>query len=323
MAIETNTFTSYDAVGIREDLANVIYDISPTETPFMNNVGRGKAKNTFFEWQVDSLAAADTGNAHLEGDDIESTGYEAITPTVRLGNRTQISRKTAIVSGTHEVLDKAGRKSEMAYQLAKRMKELKRDIESICLSNQAAVAGTSATPSKTGSLLAFVKTNTSKAADGADPVYTSVPDAARVDGTPRAITETYLKDVMAAAWAEGGSPSILMVGSYNKRAVSAFAGIAEIRTAASTAKQAIIVGAADVYVSDFGNVSVVPNRFQRDRDALLLDPSFISIDYLRPFKTEPMAKTGDAEKRMILAEWGLRVKNEKALGGIFDLTTTG
>lgn len=323
MAIETNTFTTYDAKGIREDLSDMIYDISPTETPFLQNAGRGKAKQTLFEWQLDSLAAVDGANAQIEGDDVESSGYAAISPTTRLGNYCQISRKTAVVSGTHEAVDKAGRKKEMAYQLAKRGKELKRDMETILLSNQACVAGASDTPRKTGSLLAFIKTNTDKEAGGTTPSYTTTPNAARGDGTPRAFTETMLKTVMSLTWTAGGSPSTLMVGPVNKQNVSnKFAGIAETRFNVKGNSPTTIIGAADVYVSDFGNLSVVPNRFQRERDALLLDFEYVAVDYLRPFQTEEMAKTGDAEKRMMLCEYGLRVKNEAALGIIADLTST-
>jgi len=324
MAIKTNTFTSYDAKGIREDLSDVIYNISPDDTPFLQNVGKGKANNTLFEWQLDSLAAVDTANAHVEGDDVDSAGYDATAPTSRVGNYCQISRKTAIVSGTHEVLDKAGRKKEMSYQLAKRGKELKRDMEAILLSNQACVAGTSEAARKTGALLAFIKTNVDMQTNttaGENPTYTTTPSDARTDGTQRAFSEAILKNVIQQVWASGGTPKILMVGPVNKQNVSKFAGIAQTRVNASN-KPTVIVGAADVYVSDFGNVTVVPNRFQRERDAFVLDPEYVEVAYLRPFKTEPMAKTGDAEKRLLLVEYGLRVKNEAALGLAADLTTT-
>jgi len=296
MAIASNTFLTYDAKGIREDLSNVIYNISPEETPFVSNIGKGTLANTTFDWQTDALAAA-AANAQLEGDE---TSYSAVTATVRLQNYAQISRKSVIISGTEEKVNKAGRRSELAYQIAKKGAELKRDIEFSCLNNQAAVAGDSTTARTTASVQAFLKTNSNKAGDGTDPVYTTIPTDPRNDGTQRAFSETILKDVIQQVWTEGGTPKMLMVGSFNKQAVSAFTGIAGQRFNVDGAKPSTIVAAADIYVSDFGNVSVVANRFLRARDALVLDPEYASIDYLRPMQTMDMAKTGDADKRSML-----------------------
>jgi hypothetical protein len=326
MSQTANTFDTFGAKGIRESLSNVIYNISPEETPFMSNIGRENVKNTFFEWQTDALAAASTTNAQIEGDDVSS--YDSTTATVRVGNYTQVSRKTLILSGTLESVDKAGRRSELAYQLAKRSAELKRDMESIMLTNQAASggsAGVSTALRKTGSLLAFIKSNTDKGTTGADPSYTTQPNATRTDATDanlRTFTETILKSVIQKVWAAGGTPKILMVGPVNKQRVSGFAGIAELRRDVAGNKPGVIIGAADVYVSDFGAVSVVPNRFQRERDAFVLDPEYASVAFLRPFQTVELAKTGDAEKRMILVEWGLKVNTEAAHGLAADLTTT-
>ena len=318
MAIASNTFLTYDAKGIREDLSNVIYNISPEETPFVSNIGKGTLANTTFDWQTDALAAA-AANAQLEGDE---TSYSAVTATVRLQNYAQISRKSVIISGTEEKVNKAGRRSELAYQIAKKGAELKRDIEFSCLNNQAAVAGDSSTARTTASVQAFLKTNSNKAGDGTDPVYTTIPTDPRNDGTQRAFSETILKDVIQQVWTEGGTPKMLMVGSFNKQAVSAFTGIAGQRFNVDGAKPSTIVAAADIYVSDFGNVSVVANRFLRARDALVLDPEYASIDYLRPMQTMDMAKTGDADKRLMLTEWGLRIHTEKAHGIAADLTTS-
>ena len=318
MTIATNTFTTYSAKGIREDLSNVIYNISPEDTPLVSNIGKGSISNTAFDWQTDALAAA-AANAQLEGDE---SAYDAVTATIRLQNFAQISRKTVIVSGTQNKVNTAGRKSELAYQIAKRGSELKRDIEFACLNNQAAVAGGTTTPRQTASLQAYLKTNTNKAGDGVDPVYTTTPDDPRTDGTPRAFSETILKDVIQQVWTEGGTPKMLMVGSFNKQAVSAFAGIAGSRFNVTGAKPSTIIAAADIFVSDFGNVSIVPNRFQKASDAFVLDPEYASIDYLRPMQTMEMAKTGDADKRLMLAEWGFRVHTEKAHGIAADLTTS-
>ena len=323
MAAITNTYTRFDAKGVREDLSNVIYQISPEETPFMSNVGRENVSNTFFEWQTDDLAAAITTNAQIEGDDI--TSFTAVTATVRLGNYTQISRKDVIIAGTLEAVDKAGRRSELSYQMAKKSAEIKRDMESTMLANQAAAAGSTSSARKSGALLAFLKTNTSEGSGGSDPSYTTIPDAARTDATTtnlRSFSEALLKDVIQKVWTEGGSPSIVMAGPVNKQNLSKMAGIAGQRFNATGAKPSTIIGAADVYVSDFGNVSIVANRFQRERDVFVLDPEYASVCYLRPFQTVELAKTGDAEKRMLLCEWGLKIKNEKAHGAVYDLDST-
>jgi hypothetical protein len=323
MSAVTNTYTRYDAKGIREDLSNVIYQISPEETPFMSNVGRENVKNTFFEWQTDELASAVTTNAQIEGDDI--TSFTAATATVRLGNYTQISRKDVIISGTLESVDKAGRRSELAYQMAKKSAEIKRDMETTILANQAAAAGDTSNARKTGALLAFLKTNTNEGTGGGDPSYTTVPNAARTDATTtnlRSFSETLLKDVIQKVWTEGGNPSIVMAGPVNKQNLSKMAGIGATRFNVTGARPSTIIGAADIYVSDFGNVSIVPNRFQRERDVFVLDPEYASVAYLRPFQTVELAKTGDAEKRMLLVEWGLKIQNEKAHGAVYDLNST-
>lgn len=316
MAIVANTFTRYSAIGIREDLSNVIYNISPEETPFISNIGRESVKNTYFEWQTDSLAAASASNAALEGDDISS--FAAVNPTSRIGNYTQISTKNVVISGTLEALDKAGRRSELTYQLAKLGSELKRDMESALLANQSPVAGNTTTARRTAGLPAFIKTNTSFGTNGVD----TTGIAARTDGTQRAFTETLLKNVIAQVWESGGTPKMLMVGSFNKQVASGFEGIATRFRDVPAGQQAQIVGAADVYVSDFGTVNIVPNRFQRARDAFIVDPQYASMAVLRPIQQMELAKTGDAEKRLMLVEYGLKVNNEGAHGIVADLTTS-
>jgi hypothetical protein len=316
MAIVANTFTRYSAVGIREDLSNVIYNISPEETPFISNIGRENVKNTYFEWQTDSLAAASASNAALEGDDISS--FTAVSPTSRIGNYTQISTKNVVISGTLEALDKAGRRSELTYQLAKLGSELKRDMESALLANQSPVAGNTTTARRTAGLPAFIKTNTDFGTGGAD----TAGIAARTDGTQRAFSEALLKTVIAEVWESGGTPKMLMVGSHNKQVASGFTGIATRFRDVPAGQQAQIVGAADVYVSDFGTVNIVPNRFQRARDAFVVDPQYASMAVLRPIQQMELAKTGDAEKRLMLVEYGLKVNNEAAHGIVADLTTS-
>jgi len=320
MTIVTNTFTTFSAKGIREDLSNVIANISPEETPFMSNIGRESVTNTLFEFQTDVLAAA-AANAQLEGDDISS--FDAVVATVRVQNYCQISRKTIVLSATEEVVNKAGRRSELAYQIAKRSSELKRDQEFNMLQNTAANAGSTSTARVTGSVLAFLKTNTSVGSGGANPSYTTLPNSTRTDGTQRAFTEVILKDVIQKVWSSGGVPKILMVGPVNKQRVSGFAGIASSRfNIDGGAKPAVLIGAVDIYVSDFGNVSVVPNRFMRERDALVLDPDYAKMVVLRPYQQIELAKTGDADKRLLLVEFGLKITAEDAHGIAADLTTT-
>ena len=317
MAIVTNTFQTYGAKGIREELANTISNISPEETPFQSNIGSESVSNTFFEWQTDSLAATST-TAVLSGDDVAS--FDSVAATTRLGNYTQIRRRTVIVEDRMGAVDTAGRADELAYQVAKRGKELKRDIEAVLLDNNARVAGNSSTAPETAGLPAWLTTNTNfNATGGADP--TGDGTDARTDGTQRAFTEAMVKDVMQKAWTAGGSPSILMTGPYNKTVASGFTGIAETRVAGSDSPTTII-GAADIYVSDFGNLSMVPNRFQRERDAFILDPEYAAVCYLRPITLVELAKTGDAEKRMLITEFGLKVENEAAHGIVADLTTS-
>jgi hypothetical protein len=315
MTQATNTFDTYDAVGIREDLQDVIYSISPTETPFMSAAAREQVKNTFHEWQTDSLAAAVTNNAVIEGD--EAT-LDASTATSRIGNYTQIMDKTVVITGTQEAVDKAGRASELAYQIAKKSKELKRDIESTLLTNQARAVGSSSAARTFASMGAWIKTNTNKGATGTDPTAVDGSDA-RNDGTQRSLTEDMLKDVIKGTWNAGGNPSVIMVGPFNKQKISGFTG-GNTRFDASEDKT--LYTSIDVYSSDFGDLEVVPNRFSRDRDALVLDMDYWSVGFLRDFTMHELSKTGDAEKRQILAELTLISRNEGASGGVFDLTTS-
>lgn len=308
------TYQTYTAIGQREDLSDVIYNISPTDTPIMSSVGKSKATAVYHEWQTDSLAAATTNNAAVEGDDATDA---TMSPTTRLGNYTQIVQKTVKISGTLDAVDKAGRKSEKAYQLAKASAEIKRDIETIISANQGRSAGNSSTARKLGSLLSWITTNSSVGTSGADP--TTIGVSTRTDGTARSFTETILKDVIQQVYSSGGNPKILMVGAYQKQAASAFAGIAAQRYMAPSNEPTTIIAAADVYMSDFGTVSCVPNRFMRTRDALILDPEYAALAYLRPFATNELAKTGDSEKTQILAELTLEVRNEAAHGIAADL----
>jgi hypothetical protein len=317
MAIVANTFTSFDAKGIREELSDVINMISPEDVPLQSNIGSKNVSNTYFEWQHDSLAAVDT-TARIDGDDVSA--FDSTSATTRVGNYTQILRRSVIVADNLGSQDLAGRNDEMAMQIAKRGRELKRDLESVLTANNAAVAGNSSTARETAGLGAWIATNDVLGTGGASP--TGDGSDARTDGTQADFTEAMLKSAMQAAYTAGGQPSILMVGPFNKTQVSGFAGIAAQRYQAPSDAPTTIIGAADVYLSDFGTLNVVPNRFQRERDAWLLDPEYASVCYLRPIQKVDLAKTGDASKAMLLVEAGLEVGAEDAHAGVFDLTTS-
>ncbi|MGE0278339.1 MAG: DUF5309 family protein [Nitrospiraceae bacterium] len=325
MAAISGTLTTLTSKGQRESLGDRISRIDPEETLFLSMIGKGpRAKAITEEWLTDSLRSPDTSNARLEGN---VATYTTPAPRTRLGNVCQISDTTVSVSRTQEVIDKAGVKSDLSYQIAKEGVNLRRDQEAIVLTNQAADAGGSATPRKLASMLAWVKTNVDyHTTTGANPSYTSgVPTGTRTDGTQRAFTETIHKNVMALGWANGAKWKVLMVGPVNKQKVSAtFTGIATrtIDLANASAKPMAAVAAIDVYVGDFYTLRVVPNRLQRERDAWYLDPEFAEIRDLTPITPEKMAKTGDSEQRLLVTEYTLVVRNEKAFGLAADLTTT-
>lgn len=328
MAIVTNTITTYFPRNIREELADVIYNISPTDTPLLTMAGRGKVANTYFEWQVDQLAGAVTTNAQFDGDDIVAT-TDARTATTRVGNYTQISRKIIEVSGSVEAVDKAGMKTYLAYELAKASSELKRDMEATLTSDQVAVAGGTGTARKTAALGGWLITNVQLGTGtlAAVPVMSSgganlsgYPATAAVAGTTQTFTSTLLKTGIQNVWTQGGNIKYLMLDPAHKVLFSGFSGIATQYKDVKGTAQASLVGAADVWVSDFGVINVIVNRFMPTERAYILDPDMVEVDYLRPFKTEIMAKTGDAEKRMMLVEYGLKVRQQKGLGVIRDLT---
>ena len=319
MTILTTTFTRHDAIGVREDLSDIISNISPVSTPFLSNAKKGKAKQTFFEWQTDALAAAVSTNQQIEGDNI--TSYTAVTPTVRLGNYCEIARKVGSLSATVGVVDSAGGANDKGYVTAKLGKELKRDMETSLLANKACNAGSTSAARVTGGLKAWIKTNYNKPSDGTIPSYSTTPSGTWVDGTAEAFTETKLKDVLQQAAISGANISTVMVGAFNKQAVSAFSGVVELMSNVGKAA-ATIVGAANSYVSDFGTVSIVYDLFQPSNAALYIDWDMVQVNYLRPIQSIDLAKTGDADNFMLLAEFGLQVRNEKGLGISNGLTTS-
>lgn len=326
MVQPTGAFDTVTAIGQREDLEDIIYNISPTDTPFMSNIARMRARAVAHEWQTDSLAAHTAGNRQIEGDDVSGS---VSSPTVRLKNYCQISRKDVVITGTVDEVDKAGRASETAYQLAKKGKELKRDIEASLTQANGSSAGGSATARSSASLESWLATNKTSLGEvtatnttpgyaSASQVVSAVGDASSV-GT---LSEANLKSVIQACWTQGGDPTMVMCGPYNKTKISGFSGIATLYKNIPGNRQATIIGAADLYVSDFGEHTIVPNRFNRDRTVTVLDMDFWGVAYLRPMQQKPLAKTGDSEKRFILAEYTLVSKNEAASGKVSDLATS-
>jgi hypothetical protein len=325
MAVFTGTVHTYfRGDSKREELSDMIYNVDPEETPFISNVGKESVNSTYYEWLTDSLASSVTNNAVIEGDEI---AFTTTADRVRLGNYTQISRKQVIVSGTARAVNMAGVEDELAYQIAKQGKELRLDMEKRACGQFPAVAGGAATARETAGFEAFLTTNVNNSSTGAsNPTLSGstkgYPNAAPVDGTLRAFSETILKDVIQKSWTSGGKAAMAIVGPVNKARASGFTGIAQIRKEAAGERPATIMGAADVYVSDFGNITFVPSRQVRESAALFVDPNYASIVTLRPFELIELAKTGDAEKRALITEWGVKVNTEKAHGVARALTTT-
>jgi len=331
MAIPTNAYTTYTAAGQREDLSDDIYDISPTETPFVSNLARVKASARLHDWQIDNLAAFNTNNAALEGDDHSGV---AITKTQLLRNHLQIFRKDIVVTGTMQAIDLAGRAKELDYQIAKTGKELKRDMEAIFLGEHDGSAGGTTTAPQLGGVEAWLGTLTANGltyafSGSGTTTPTTTPGFATAtgllatfsDGTSvSAFTKASLDTVIKQAWINGGEPRVIMVGPFNKQAASAFTGIATLQKDVPGNTQGVIVGAADIYVSDFGVHTIVPNRFSRDRTALVLDMTLWANAELRPMQTIPIAKTGDSEKIMMLTETTLECRNPFGSGKCTDLT---
>ena len=323
MASPAATFTTYEGIGQREDLTDVIYNISPTETPFITMAARTTAKARYHEWQKDSLATASAANAQIEGDDSTAT---TATPTVRLGDYTQILKKTIRVSGTMEAVDKAGRDSEVAYQLAKSGKEIKRDLESCVTQNKGSTVSTTAGGRTLASVESWLFTNrTDIGSNGAPttPGFISGTVAAPTDNSVAGtFVEANLKAIIGECWTQGGEPRIVMVNKFNKQRASTFAGIATQYNDVTGRTPGTIMGAADVYVSDFGTLRIVPNRFMRTSVVLVLDMDYWALAYLRGMTKEKLAKTGDSEAWHLLTEVTLESRNEKASGKITTTTTS-
>lgn len=316
MAAPTNTFTTSSAVGNRESLHDIISILNKDETPFMTLAGSGMAEATYEEWQLDALGSADTTNAQLEGDD---TTAAAITPTARVGNRTQIFKKSYTISTTQEIVKKAGRDSEISYQTALAGRRVKMDLEAICTQNQASNSQSGTTPRRMGGFESWLTSNVSRGTTGSSGGFTSGNTVAPTDGTQRTSTETLLKAVIKSAWNAGGKPSILLMGSTQKQVFSGFSGIAT-QYQEPKGKAATVIGAVDRYVSDFGTFTAMASRFVRGREIEVIDPSLWRLLWLRKWKKEELAKTGDARKFHIIGEVTLESRNEAGNGILADLS---
>ena len=318
MAQPTNTFDSYDAVGIREDLSDIITMISPETTPLYSACKKTKANNTLHEWQTDSLRAS-ADNKHIEGD---ATTAEARTATSRLNNRTQIFKNAVTVPDTDEGLDKAGRAKEIGYQVLKVAKEQRLDIEKALFANNAKVAGDASTARELAGLGAWVTTNTDFGAnEGADP--TGDGSDARTDETTTlvAFSQARFDSVMQSIWTEGGMPNSVYLSPFQMNKALAFDGNNNQRSQIS-AEAGKVSNYMAVYLTPWGEVTFVPSRENRSRDVYILQDDMWEVAVLRPTKNVALAKTGDNTTRQVTSELTLVCRNEAASGGVFDCTVS-
>lgn len=322
MTMPTSTFQTYNATGIREDLSDVIYDISPMDTYFFTNAARMTAKQTRHDWQTDALDAAVATNQAVEGDDF---GASAITATTKLSNYTNIARKDFMVSRTMNKVNTAGRKQELAYQIVRKGKALKRDIEAHAVQNKAATAGASASARVAASVETWIYTTnhvsgTSQTTNTTPAPVSGVAATAGTDGTAEAFTETILKSALQAAWSAGGDVDVILLGPTLKNKLDTFTGIATRFRNVAAGQQADIVGAADVYVSSYGSHKVVLSRYMRSTCVLCLDMSTWGIAWLDPIQIVEIAKSGDSEKRMIVGEYTIVAKSPTANAKLTGMT---
>lgn len=332
MAVTAATSETYDNTVIFEDLQDAYTMISPEETPFQQLAGRRDVTNTLFEWPVVDLAAPDDANRVIEGD--SDVANDEPTLAVRLSNYTQISDKVAEVSQTAQAVDAAAKNIQrMTNQIVLKMKEMKRDKEVMLLSNVPALAGSSGNARQTAGFPAFLRTNTFRVTGGTDPTLSGTtegfPDAAAgVGDTPVLLTEDALNDMIESCWNNGAEPTIIMVNSGNKRRISTSFTGNSTRYKDSIDKK--LVAAIDFYDSDFGELTVVPNRFlpANDPDAgpatsynvFIIDPEYVRVAYLDSVQQKPLAETGHSIRSLVWCEYGLQVDTEAAHGVVSDTT---
>lgn len=319
-AVAANALETYDSITIREDLSDAENMISPVETPFMSRIaGRTTASNKYHEWGIVELASVDSSNRVPEGEDAPSV--DAPILALRRGNYTQISDKVVKVSDTSQRVDGMANVEKISKQIAYKLKELKRDKETMLLANVAANPGaaTGATTRVSAGLSAFSITNDQLGTSGTSPTLsgttTGYPNAAAGNGTLRNFDETMLNTAIQAVWTEGGEPKYVLCSPTNKKTISDFTGNA---TKYKDAMDRKIVRSIDVYESDFGQVQIVPDRFSPARDVFIIDPEFIKIADLQPTRQMDLARTGHTENKLIQSEYTLEVSNEKALAVVRD-----
>lgn len=316
MAVPGNTIQNVARVGVREDLDDKIAELFPDDTPFMNAIGRESINNTYTEWQTDGLTAADHTNAAIQGDDLAN---QSRANTARVGTHTQIFTKVVGASTTVEWTKKAGRKSELARELMKAGREIRTDQEKRFLGNYASVAAAAGTAGQTAGSQAWLTSNVSRGAAGASGGFSGSLVTAATNGTQRAYTETLLKGVLQSIWVNGGNPKMVFTNAAQKQTAAAFAGLAQQRRDTGN-KKAVIVAGADIYVSDFGEVQFVPDRFADARSAVIIDPEYWDIGVGEGLTTFDLATTGLATRKAMRTEVALRCLNEKASGVVADLT---
>lgn len=316
MALPSNTLTTFSAVGNREDLSDIIYDISPAETPFLSGIPKTSADGVKHEWQIHTIASPSATNKVLEGDDATT---DAANTTTRVYNYRQISDKVARVTGTQEDgVKKAGRKSEMAFQMEKKMRELKTDVEARLLSNLASVAGNATLFPECAGAQAWIKTNTDKASDATASAGNGTD--IHTDGTARALQESQVEAVLALAWTNGGNPTMGILNAFQKRKFAAFSGNA---TRTSDGNKTKVVNSVDIYIDPLGNeVRLVPCRQAPTDVVYFFDPEYVKFAVLRDFRKIDLAKTGDSERKQILVEYTLEMCNEKAHAAVYDLSAS-
>lgn len=330
MATLANIVQTYTQKGQAEDFEDAIYNVTPFETPVLSMIARMKASGKNHKWQIDALASA-AANAVVEGDD--SPGLGSITATSELNNYTQISRKVIGVSGTMEAVDKYGRSSEVAYQVAKAAKELKVDIDYAICQNQQGTAGATGSARTSGGMEAWIQSNQYATANASTNTtgagWTStgtIQASADTTTTVMTYTETALKTMLTTVWNNAnGMPDVLVMSGKNKALMSnstTFAGVATRFRDVNAGAQAQIISGVDVYVSDFGQLKIIPSRQMRDRTVFALNTDYWGVAYLRPYKVEDLAKTGDHTRKHLITEWTLVSKNEKASGKLPNLATT-
>ena len=305
---------SYDLSGgaLREDLENMIYDISPMETNFMSNIGRSRVESTTHEWLTDALTAA-AHNANIEGDAFSAA---ARSHPSRLKNYTQIARKDIEVTGTAQAVNNAGMAKLMAYHTARAAKEIKRDMEKDLLSDEPASAGLSTAPRVSAGAEAWIYAPNHIGINQTGATTTApvsgFATSPVTDGSATAFTEAGLKSMLQKAWSAGGTTDTILVGASLYNSISLFTGIATRYRNVESRSQAQIIGAADVYVSAYGSHRIVLNRYMRTTTVFCFELSTWSVGYLRPFAVEPIAQVGDAVRNMLRAEYTLVAKSPRA-----------